>query len=97
MTLFRVFLWIVLFASLSAGAMETVPADATETVTPEMVVQARKDIFSNKRSAAEKQAALELLKKGADQKLTEAEYWYAWMRFYGKGGKTFYIIRPSRI
>ena len=59
---------------------------AAETVTPEMVTQAKKDIFSNKTSEEEKSAALQLLKKGADESLAEAEYWYAWMRFYGKGG-----------
>ena len=56
-----------------------------------------KIITAKKSSKTETAQAMHQLKSAADQHQTEDEYWYAWMRFYGKGGKTFYIIRQSRI
>ena len=49
------------------------------------VAALRKIITAKKSSQTETAQAMQQLKSAADQHQTEAEYWYAWMRFYGKG------------
>lgn len=55
-------------------------------VSPQDVVEARKTLFAKQSTAEQKSSALAVLKQGADANLRDAVYWYAWMRFYGRGG-----------
>ncbi len=57
-------------------------------VTPADITAARKVLLSSKSTALQKKSALSCLKDGAENNLYDAVYWYAWMRFYGKGDMT---------
>ncbi len=50
------------------------------------IADARKTILDKNSSAEKKITSMNILKQGADANLQDAVYWYAWMRFYGKGG-----------
>lgn len=55
-------------------------------ITMQNIADARKIILDKNSSAEAKTVSMIVLKQGADENLREAVYWYAWMRFYGKGG-----------
>lgn len=56
---------------------------------PPVNVTALRKIITGKKSAPSAVSdAMQQLKTAADKHHTEAEYWYAWMRFYGKGNQT---------
>ena len=74
---------IILCSTLLLAAHQFVSA-----ANPPVNVTALRKIITGKKSAPSAIAdAMQQLKAAADQQNTEAEYWYAWMRFYGKGGQ----------
>lgn len=71
-------IYSVLLLSLTVGAGNISNADITAW---------RKTVTAKKSTATEITAAMQKLKAAADKQNTEAEYWYAWLRFYGKGNQ----------
>ena len=55
---------------------------------PVNVTALRKIITGKKSTSSAIADAMQQLKAAADRHHTEAEYWYAWMRFYGKGNQS---------
>ena len=52
----------------------------------ERLENAKKTLFSAQTPEEDRKNALATLRLLAETGDTEAEYWYAWMRHYGKGG-----------
>ena len=67
---------VILLIQLNMFAAETTPVNITAL---------RKTITAKKSTPDEVSSAMQALKAAADKHVTEAEYWYAWLRFYGKG------------
>ena len=73
---------LLLFCTLALLITAALPADETTQVN---VSELRKIITAKKSEPSAVCDAMQKLKSAADRHQTDAEYWYAWMRFYGKG------------